>query len=108
MQVHGFTCGLDDLVLKSKVNKIRRNLIEETHSETVSEICKHFICKEPAGVNYFGRSKYKCDQNGDYIDDGARIHVKETQEILHHIERKIVTEERATEELDSEYKHHLY
>jgi hypothetical protein len=61
MQVHGFTCGLDDLVLKSKVNKTRRNLIEETHSETVSEICKHFICKEPAGVNYFGRSKYKCD-----------------------------------------------
>lgn len=61
MQVHGFTCGLDDLVLKPKINKTRRNLIDETHYETVGEICKVFACKEPVGVNYFGRSKYKCD-----------------------------------------------
>jgi len=45
MQVHGFTCGLDDLILKPKVNKNRRTFIEETHNETVSEICKNFICK---------------------------------------------------------------
>ncbi len=28
MQVHGFTCGMDDLILKSKVNKTRINMVE--------------------------------------------------------------------------------
>lgn len=36
MQIHGFTCGLDDLVLKPKLNKTRRSLVEEAHTETVS------------------------------------------------------------------------
>ena len=28
MQIHGFTCGLDDLLLKPKINKMRTTLIE--------------------------------------------------------------------------------
>lgn len=35
IQVHGFTCGLDDLMLKKKVNKKRQTLIDGAHSETV-------------------------------------------------------------------------
>lgn len=27
MQTHGFTCGLDDLILKPKLNKARRNQV---------------------------------------------------------------------------------
>ena len=27
MQVHGFTCGIDDLMLKKKINKSRKNLV---------------------------------------------------------------------------------
>lgn len=42
IQVHGFTCGLDDLMLKKKTNKMRQNLIEETHQYTVQEVCKNF------------------------------------------------------------------
>ncbi len=35
MQVHGFTCGVDDLILKKKTDKIRKEMIEETHVNTV-------------------------------------------------------------------------
>jgi hypothetical protein len=36
MQMHGFTCGLDDLILKKKANKIRREMLESVHEETVN------------------------------------------------------------------------
>ena len=31
LQMHGFTCGLDDLVLSPEFNKKRRMIIEESH-----------------------------------------------------------------------------
>ncbi len=31
LQMHGFTCGLDDLVLTPEYNKKRRMIIEESH-----------------------------------------------------------------------------
>jgi hypothetical protein len=31
MQMHGFTCGLDDLLLKKKANKTRRDAVIEAH-----------------------------------------------------------------------------
>lgn len=31
MQIHGFTCGLDDLVLKKKANKVRRKMLDSVH-----------------------------------------------------------------------------
>ena len=40
MQIHGFTCGLDDLVLKKKANKTRTSALELAHEYTVSKVCK--------------------------------------------------------------------
>ncbi len=40
MQMHGFTCGLDDLILKKKTNKQRRDAIIEAHEYTVSKVCE--------------------------------------------------------------------
>ncbi len=36
MQTNGFTCGVDDLILKKKVNKSRKEMLESIHQETVS------------------------------------------------------------------------
>jgi DNA-directed RNA polymerase I subunit RPA1 len=36
MQVNGFTCGLDDLLLKKKNEKIRKEMLERVHSQTVT------------------------------------------------------------------------
>lgn len=36
LQSHGFTCGIDDLVLKPETNKQRRQLIEDFHRKGVS------------------------------------------------------------------------
>jgi hypothetical protein len=36
MHVRGFTCGLDDLVLKPKISKLRKSMVEGAHTETVS------------------------------------------------------------------------
>ncbi len=35
LQTHGFTCGLDDLVLTPDYNKKRRMVIEESHKNGV-------------------------------------------------------------------------
>ena len=36
MQMHGLTCGLDDLILKKKMNKERKEQLEVLHEETVT------------------------------------------------------------------------
>ena len=61
MQVHGFTCGIDDLIIKKKVNKTRKNMVSEAHHHVVNEICNNFESKAPVNIDYFGRSSYKCD-----------------------------------------------
>jgi DNA-directed RNA polymerase I subunit RPA1 len=35
LQQHGFTCGLDDLVLTPEYNKKRRMIIESSHKEGI-------------------------------------------------------------------------
>lgn len=47
MQVHGFTCGIDDLILKNKVNKKRKGMMTEAHEFVVNEICNNFESKTP-------------------------------------------------------------
>ena len=35
LQMHGFSCGLDDLVITPEYNKKRRMIIEKSHKEGV-------------------------------------------------------------------------
>ena len=51
-------------------------MIDSAHSETVEEICRSFDCKAPEGIDYFGRSNYRCDEEGEFIDEETRTHVK--------------------------------
>lgn len=57
LQMRGFTCGLDDLVLTPEFNKKRRNIIEHSHKEGVEAAAKfagikNYIAKP---LNYSGR-----------------------------------------------------
>jgi hypothetical protein len=61
MQVNGFTCGLDDLLLRKKNEKSRKEMLETVHAQTVSEICKTYEESVPQNVYYMGRSEYLCD-----------------------------------------------
>lgn len=65
LQMHGFTCGMDDLMLRKGVEKQRRDKLELAHQNTVQEIAQHFGVKEKLdGLEYVGRSIYQCDQHG--------------------------------------------
>ncbi len=61
MQMHGFTCGLDDLILKKKANKTRREMLESVHEETVNQICQAYGEPAPKDIYFMARSEYKCD-----------------------------------------------
>ena len=61
MQVSGFTCGLDDLLLKNKANKVRKEMLNVVHEETMQEICKNYEEPYPEDVYYMGRNELKCD-----------------------------------------------
>lgn len=67
MQINGFTCGLDDLILLKKADKNRKQMLDKVHEETVNEICKAYGEPAPQGVYYMGRSQYKCDEEGEAI-----------------------------------------
>ena len=47
LQVHGFTCGLEDLMLTPEYNKKRRMIIENSHKEGIE-----------AAADYCGIKKY--------------------------------------------------
>lgn len=64
MQINGFTCGLDDLILKKKGDKLRKEHLDEVHEKTVEEVCKGYQQEVPKGVYYFGRSDFKSTPEG--------------------------------------------
>ena len=62
LQMHGFTCGMDDLMLQKKVDKTRKIKQEEAHEMTVNEVAFHFgVADKLENVDYVGRKTYHCD-----------------------------------------------
>lgn len=51
IQMHGFTCGLDDLVLTPEYNKRRRMIIEESHKSGIQ-----------AAAEFSGLDGFKAEQ----------------------------------------------
>ena len=51
LQMHGFTCGLDDLVLTPEYNKKRRLIIEESHKNGIQ-----------AGAEFSGLKGYEAEK----------------------------------------------
>lgn len=75
MQINGFTCGLDDLILNKKADKVRKEMLENVHEETVAEICTTYGEPIPKNIHYMGRSDYTCDREGELIFEDRREHV---------------------------------
>ncbi len=48
MQMHGFTCGVSDLILNEEANKQRKEFIEQAHKRAVQHIGKHLGLKDKA------------------------------------------------------------
>jgi len=57
LQLHGFTCGLDDLVLSPEFNKKRRMIIEESHQSGMEAAAKFSGLEgyKPEPMNYSNR-----------------------------------------------------
>lgn len=64
LQMHGFTCGLDDLVLTPKFNKERRLLIEKCHKEGV-EAAAEFCGLKNHQANQYNYSNRVVFQSGE-------------------------------------------
>ena len=71
LQVHGFTCGLEDLMLTPEYNKKRRMIIENSHKEGIeaaADYCgiKKYIAKE---LNYSNRIVFQSGTRGPIDQD---------------------------------------
>ena len=67
LQTHGFTCGVDDLIIGKEHNKKRRMTIETSHANGIkaaAEFCgiKDF---EPEPINFTGRVIKQSEKNFD-------------------------------------------
>ena len=67
LQSHGFTCGLDDLMLNKEFNKQRRLAIETGHIEGVKAAAEFCGLKgyEPEPANYSNRVVFQSEKNHD-------------------------------------------
>lgn len=65
LQIHGFTCGLDDLVLTPEFNKKRRMIIEESHQSGMLAAAKFSGLSDdykPEALNYSNRIVFQSDR----------------------------------------------
>lgn len=103
LQVHGFTCGMDDLILHPSAEKSRKVKIEQAHHKTVEEVAKHLGVKESfEGINFVGRKTYECDDNGDLMkEEESQLPVlTEESELTTALRIKYTTEALSVNELD--------
>ena len=90
LQSHGFTCGLDDLILHRKSNKTRREDLSKGIKTVVEEVCHEYHMEPPkTEIDYIGRSLYKCDEEGNYMPEEKPLHMDKTEEIVKFFDKKI-------------------
>lgn len=67
LQTHGFTCGLDDLMIDKEFNKNRRMAIENGHLEGVKAAAKYCGLKDyqPKKMNFSNRVIFQSKKNFD-------------------------------------------
>jgi DNA-directed RNA polymerase I subunit RPA1 len=67
LQQHGFTCGIDDLMLNQEFNKQRRTVIETGHLEGLKAAAEFCGLKgyEPEPGNYSNRVVFQSEQRFD-------------------------------------------
>lgn len=112
LQMHGFTCGMDDLMLRRSVERSRREKLEEAHKRTVEEVAEHFNVREKLeGVEFVGRGLYACDEEGKPVSTSTsteeRGTVSEKGELCITLASRVILDRSNVEEIDEEYKHHL-
>lgn len=65
MQVHGFTCGVSDLIMNQEANQKRASFIEQAHKKAVEHQAKHLGLKGQAltdTVSLNNRPLYTADE----------------------------------------------
>lgn len=67
LQTHGFTCGIDDLMINKKYNKQRRLTIESGHTEGLKAAAEFCDIKDyqPKNMNLSNRVVFQSQKNFD-------------------------------------------
>lgn len=67
LQTHGFTCGIDDLLIGKEHNKRRRMIIEESHANGIEAAAKFCGIKDfkQEPINFTGRVVNQSKENFD-------------------------------------------
>ncbi|CAD8139664.1 unnamed protein product [Paramecium octaurelia] len=108
LQYHGFTCGMDDLIVDELHDEKRRVLIEENLKKGVKQAAEYcgYNAQIPESINLFNRSNFVFE-NGQYnhpkyLQD---IHyLQYDHQIYEALRQKILIEKHQEEALDQEYK----
>jgi DNA-directed RNA polymerase I subunit RPA1 len=104
LQTHGFTCGLDDLVVDKENNKRRRFAIEDGHAEgmkAAAEFCgiKNYV---PEKMNFSGRvvkqSKTHFDDDFEALSKCKKV-IQENHPIREGLDKKISNAPAADKEM---------
>lgn len=97
LQMHGFTCGLDDLMTSPEFEQIRKNYMRDIHNSAVAAQAKHVGMKDflvPDDFDLFGRPEFdkpasqrvkdilKKEANTNYLSAGNEISAKIEQKRL--------------------------
>ena len=80
LQLHGFSCGIDDLILTRKSDKNRISTLETAHSTAVKAIAQYLNVKEvPENIDYLQREKYLNDQTEFLVKSDDNVLTSETE-----------------------------
>jgi DNA-directed RNA polymerase I subunit RPA1 len=101
LQMHGFTCGMDDLILDKKVDAMRYEKIEKAHQDGVKSAARYanVVINLPHSLMLCNRPTFTLNRKGRYInnvlDRQPEVeYISKDNEILHHLQKKLVMESK--------------
>lgn len=110
LQQHGFTCGLDDLLVNTKQNEERMKNLQKTHENSITAVIEKFEMKTKVKPtwNLFNRSDYKYSK-GKYNKHilkrtPEQDYISTENDIVKEIQRRSLADDTTNDQLDMIYK----
>lgn len=99
--MHGFTCGLDDLVVSQSVDQTRKELIKQ-NLITGMEVAAHYAGYEgtiPEELDLFNRPTFQLDDKGHMsVEPLQNVHfLSAKHKLIKSLEKKILSDKNAEE-----------
>ena len=103
LKMHGFSCGIDDLILTKKADKSRAAGLEEAHQQAVRNIAAFLNVKDvPQNIDYVQRNRHLSAEQEISLRPEENV-LTADMEIVRTLSERLIVDAKALPEVELEY-----